>query len=437
MRSSTAPYIWDSAETLPQKERERLQLARLRACIARVSSVPFYAEQLRSGGVTAENLRSLDDLLRLPFTTKEHLREHYPFGLLAVPSEQVVRVHGSSGTTGKLTLVGYTRADLELWAEMMARALAAAGVRPGDIVQNAYGYGLFTGGLGFHDGATRIGATVLPISGGNTQRQIQLMHDLGTTVLCSTPTYALLLAEVLETMDDVRGALRLRVGMFGGEPWSEQLRATLEARLGLMAVDHYGLSEIIGPGVAAECSERQGLHINEDHFLPEVIDPDTGERLPDGVVGELVLTCVTKEALPLLRYRTRDRTRLLREPCACGRTTVRMERVQGRTDDMLIVRGVNLFPSQIETALLAFGEIEPHYQIIVERTGGVLDELEVVVEAPTRLAEQQEAWGALEGQLARRLHDALGLHCRVRVVAPQSLPRSTGKATRVIDRRTL
>lgn len=437
MRSSPAPYIWDSAETLLHEERERLQLARLRACVARVSAVPFYAEQLRSGGVSAEGLRSLDDLLRLPFTTKEHLREHYPFGLLAVPAEQVVRVQGSSGTTGKLTLVGYTRADLQLWAEMMARAFAAAGVRPGDMVQNAYGYGLFTGGLGFHDGATHIGATVLPISGGNTQRQLQLMHDLGTTVLCSTPTYALLLAEVLATMDDVRGALRLRVGMFGGEPWSEQLRATLEARLGLMAVDHYGLSEIIGPGVAAECSERQGLHINEDHFLPEVIDPETGERLPDGAVGELVLTCVTKEALPLLRYRTRDRTRLLREPCGCGRTTVRMARVQGRTDDMLIVRGVNVFPSQIETALLAFGEIEPHYQIIVERSGGVLDELEVLVEAPMRLSGQPEAWGPLGEQLARRLHDALGVQCRVRVVAPQSVPRSTGKAARVIDRRAL
>jgi phenylacetate-CoA ligase len=429
------PYIWDAAETLPGPEMERLQVERLRACVARVAgAVPFYREQLAQAGITADSIRSLDDLARLPFTTKQDLRDHYPFGLLAVPQEQVLRIHASSGTTGKLTVVGYTRADLDLWANLIARALAAAGVTAADMVHNAYGYGLFTGGLGFHDGATRIGAAVIPVSGGNTRRQIQLMQDFGSTVLCSTPSYALLIAETLAEEGIDPATLRLKAGMFGAEPWSEQMRDAIEARLGLRAIDHYGLSEIIGPGVAGECIYQQGLHINEDHFIVEVIDPTSGERLPDGAEGELVFTCVTKEALPLLRYRTRDRSRLLREPCACGRTTVRMAKVLGRTDDMLIVRGVNVFPSQIETVLLQMGEAEPHYQIIVDRSSA-LDEIEVLVEVSAEIFDDAGRLGQLEVRLNSGVASILGISCRVRVVGPRQIPRSEGKAVRVVDRR--
>ena len=430
------PYIWDMAETLPRPEMERLQVERLRACVARVAErVPFYREKLAQAGVAADDIGSLDDLARLPFTTKQDLRDHYPFGLLAVPQEQVLRVHASSGTTGKLTVVGYTRADLDLWANLIARALAAAGVTAADMVHNAYGYGLFTGGLGFHDGATRIGAAVIPVSGGNTRRQIQIMQDFGSTVLCSTPSYALLIAETLAEEGIDPATLRLKAGMFGAEPWTEQMRDTIEARLGLRAIDHYGLSEIIGPGVAGECIEQQGLHINEDHFIAEVIDPDSGERLPDGAAGELVFSCVTKEALPLLRYRTRDRSRLLREPCACGRTTVRMAKVLGRTDDMLIVRGVNVFPSQIETVILQVGEIEPHYQIIVDRGSAALDEIEVLVEASVEIFEDAGRLAQIEVRLNSGVASTLGISCRVRVVGPRQIPRSEGKAVRVVDRR--
>jgi phenylacetate-CoA ligase len=430
------PYIWDAAETLPRPELERLQVERLRACIARIAeTVPFYRQRLAQAGITAGSIRSLDDLARLPFTTKQDLRDHYPFGLLAVPLEQVVRVHASSGTTGKLTVVGYTRADLDLWANMIARALAAAGVTAADVVHNAYGYGLFTGGLGFHDGATRIGAAVVPVSGGNTRRQVQIMQDFGSTVLCCTPSYALLIAEMVAEEGLEPAALRLKVGMFGAEPWTEQMRDAIEARLGLRAIDHYGLSEIIGPGVAGECIYQQGLHINEDHFIAEVIDPESGERLPDGAVGELVFSCVTKEALPLLRYRTRDRTRLLREPCACGRTTVRMAKVLGRTDDMIIVRGVNVFPSQIETVILQIGETEPHYQIVVDRSVSWLDELEVLIEAPAAVFEDAERLSQLERRLTNGVESTLGISCRVQVVGPRQIQRSEGKAVRIVDKR--
>jgi phenylacetate-CoA ligase len=432
------PYIWDAAEALPRPELERLQVERLRACVARVvETVPFYREKLALASITADSIHTLDDLARLPFTTKQDLRDYYPFGLLAVPLEQVVRIHASSGTTGKLTVVGYSRADLDLWANMIARALAAAGVTATDVVHNAYGYGLFTGGLGFHDGATRIGAAVIPVSGGNTKRQLQIMQDFGSTVLCCTPSYALLIAETAAEEGFDLSTLRLKAGMFGAESWTEQMRAEIEARLGLRALDHYGLSEIIGPGVASECVHQQGLHINEDHFIAEVIDPESGERLPDGAVGELVFSCVTKEALPLLRYRTRDRTRLMREPCACGRTTARMAKVLGRTDDMIIVRGVNVFPSQIETVILQVGETEPHYQIVVDRSRTSLDELDVLVEASAAIFNDAERLSQLERRLIYSMESMLGISCRVQIVGPKQIQRSEGKAVRVVDKRRL
>jgi phenylacetate-CoA ligase len=429
-------YIWDRAETLPRPELEQLQVTRLRECAERVSqNVPFYRDKLAQARVTASDIGTLDDLSNIPFTTKQDLRDHYPFGLLAVPFQQIVRIHASSGTTGKMTVVGYTRADLDLWANVMMRILAAAGVYTTDIVHNALGYGLFTGGLGFHDGAALIGATIVPVSGGNTKRQVQIMQDFGSTVLCCTPSYALLIAEVAaeEGIDMV--ALPLKVGVFGAEPWSEQMRREIEARLGIVAFDTYGLSEIIGPGVASECAHRQGLHINEDHFIPEIVDPTTGERLPDGEVGELVLSAITKEAMPLLRYRTRDRTRLLREPCPCGRTTVRMARVQGRTDDMIVVRGVNIFPSQVEAVLLESGEVTPHYQLVVDRERRALDDLEVRVEVPARLWGDTERLGQLERRLGDSIQSTLGITCSVQLVAPGEIPRDEGKAVRVVDKR--
>jgi phenylacetate-CoA ligase len=439
MRKQTIePYIWDAAETLPRPDLEQLQIARLRKCVERLAQrVPFYREKLAQAGVTAESIRSLDDLARLPFTTKQDLRDHYPYGLLAVPPEQIVRVHASSGTTGKLTVVGYTRADLDLWANMIARALAAAGVTAADIVHNAYGYGLFTGGLGFHDGATLIGAAVIPVSGGNTRRQLQIMQDFGSTVLCCTPSYALLIAETAAEEGVDLMALPLKAGLFGAESWSERMRVEIESRLGLRAFDHYGLSEVIGPGVASECAHQRGLHINEDHFIAEIVDPDSGERVPDGEIGELVFSCVTKEALPLLRYRTRDRTRLISERCDCGRTTVRMAKVLGRTDDMIVVRGVNVFPSQIETVLLQLGEVEPHYQIVVDRGRASLDELDVLVEAPAEVFDDAERLSQLDRRLTYSVESTLGITCKVTLVRPKQIPRSEGKAVRVVDKRQL
>jgi len=431
-------YVRDEVETLAAPEMERLQVERLREGIARMAqAVPFHAERLRGAGVTPESIRSRRDLARIPFTTKQDLRDHYPFGLLAVPMKQVVRLHASSGTTGKPCVVAYTAKDIDLWSELMARSLAAAGVTADDIVHNAYGYGLFTGGLGFHYGAERLGATVIPMSGGNTRRQLMLMRDFGSTVLCCTPSYSLLVAEMAREDGVDLGELPLRVGIFGAEPWSERMRAEIESRLGVVAINVYGLSEVIGPGVSIECTEQQGMHIFEDHFIPEIIDPSTGEPLADGEMGELVLTCVTKEALPLLRYRTRDRTRLTREPCACGRTTARMERIVGRTDDMLIVRGVNVFPSQIETVLLAVGAVEPHYQIVVDRGATHLDELEILVEAPQDVVGDRERLSRLERRLHDEVESALSITCKVKVVGPHELARSEGKAVRVVDKRSL
>jgi len=431
-------YIRDRVETTPRQELEKLQVERLRDGIDRVSKlVPFYRERLNDAGVRTDSIRFREDLARLPFTTKHDLRDNYPLGLLAVPRPEIARVHASSGTTGKPTVVAYSRNDLDLWSEIMARAYAAAGVSASDVVHNAYGYGLFTGGLGFHYGAERLGATVIPASGGNTKRQVMLIRDLGSTVLCSTPSYSLRIAEVAEEDGIDLPSLPLRVGIFGAEAWSERMRQEIESRLGILALNVYGLSEAIGPGVSIECTEQQGMHIFEDHFVPEVIDPDTNEPVPDGEMGELVLTCVTKEALPLIRYRTRDRTRLTREKCACGRTTARMERIVGRTDDMITVRGVNVFPSQIETVLLETGGIEPHYQIVVDRGAANTDQLDVLVEAPPEIYGDRNRLARLEKRLRYEVRGALGIKCNVKLVGPRKIERSEGKALRVVDKRTV
>jgi len=429
--------IWNPEyESMPRRELESLQLERLRRLLARlVERVPFYRERLRAQGIAPEEIRSLAQLEELPFTTKDDLRENYPFGLFAVPMDEVVRIHASSGTTGKMTVVGYTKNDVAIWAEVMARTLSCAGATAKDVIQVAYGYGLFTGGLGVHYGAERIGATVVPISGGNTKRQLTVMRDFGTTVLACTPSYALYMAEAArEEGLDLRG-LRLKAGVFGAEPWSEEMRREIQEKMGLLAIDIYGLSEIIGPGVASECECQNGLHVNEDHFLVEVIDPATGQRLPYGEKGELVFTTLTKEAFPLLRYRTRDIGILYPEPCPCGRTLVRMSRVLGRTDDMLIIRGVNVFPSQIEAVLLAIGGVEPHYQIIVDRERN-LDDLEIWVEVSEEIfSDEVKRLEELERKIRAEIESTLGIHARVKLVEPKTIARSEGKAKRVIDRR--
>jgi phenylacetate-CoA ligase len=431
-------YIRNQAETLPREEIQRLQLTSLRYGVQRLSgTVPFYRESLTRADIHADSIRAIEDMARLPFTTKSDLRDNYPFGLLAVPLNQVIRIHASSGTTGKPTVVAYTAGDISLWSELMARVYAAAGVTKDDVIQNAYGYGLFTGGLGFHYGGEAIGAAVIPVSGGNTRRQLMIMQDFGATVLCCTPSYSLLIAEVAEQEAVDLKSLPLRVGLFGAEPWSELMRDEIESRLGILALNVYGLSEMIGPGVAVECIQKRGLHIFEDHFIPEIVDPQTGQPLPDGEMGELVLTCITKEALPLLRYRTRDRTRLMREPCPCGRTTARMDRIVGRTDDMIIVRGVNVFPSQIETVLLEVGGVEPHYQIVVDRTSAYMDELDVLVEAPAHLYGNPDHLVQLEKRLTFEVQSTLGINCNVKLVGPREIERSEGKALRVVDKRKL
>jgi phenylacetate-CoA ligase len=429
--------IWDRKhETMSRGELETLQLERLKTQAANVYEVvPFYRQRFMEQGVTPLAIRTLADLAKLPFTYKRDFRDNYPLGLAAVPKERIVRIHASSGTTGKPTVVAYTAGDIDTWSEVMARTITAGGVTKHDVVHNAYGYGLFTGGLGFHYGAERIGATVIPVSGGVTKRQIMLMQDLGSTVLCCTPSYALYLAEAAQEMGVDLRETALRVGIFGAEPWSERMRQEIEAKLGLKALDIYGLSEIIGPGVSIECEHQCGLHIFEDHFLPEIVDPGTGMPLPWGQRGELVLTTLTKEALPVLRYRTGDITSLNAETCACGRTMVRMAKPSGRTDDMLIVRGINVFPSQIETVLLQVEGVQPHYQIIVDRQH-TLDDLEVWVEVSEEVfADEIRGLEALEQRIRNELHNALGIAARVRLVEPRSIQRSEGKAKRVVDRR--
>ena len=440
-RASGQSYIWNAqAESMPRAELAELQGERLRQQVTRAyQQVPFYRRALEEHGVHPRDIESIGDIERLPFTLKDDFRATHPYGLFAVPLREVVRVHASSGTTGKPVIGGYTRADMTMWAEVMARAFAAGGVTADDVFQNFYGYGLFTGGLGMHIGAELIGATVIPMSGGLTQRQLLFMEDLRATVLAGTPSYTLVIAEAAsEAGIDLRGRMQARVGFFGAEPWTEGMRREIEERFGIEAFDLYGLTEVIGPGVAAECSLHQGLHINEDHFYPEVIDPETGESLSAGEPGELVLTCLTREALPLLRYRTRDRMALLADACPCGRTSVRMQRVRGRTDDMLIVRGVNVFPSQIEQVLLAHLGLSSNYQIVVDRQRDQLDSLEVRVEPGEALRGQtSEARAALEKTIAEDLYQALGLHAQVLLVEPRQLPRSEGKVKRVVDRRQL
>ena len=396
-------------ERFPRAELERLQLGRLRRQVARAAErVPLYRERLRAAGVTASDIRSLSDLSQLPFTAKDDFRATYPFGLLAVPMEEVVRLHASSGTTGKPTVVAYTRRDVELWAEVMARTLMMGGVGRGDVIHNAYGYGLFTGGLGFHYGGERVGATVIPISGGFTDRQLMALTDFGSTVLCCTPSYALYLAEAVEEAGLAPKDLKLRVGFFGAEPWTEGMRDAIETRLNIMALNIYGLSEVIGPGVSVECPEKRGMHVAEDCFLPEIVDPQTLQPVPPGVTGELVFSTLTKEALPLLRYRTRDLTSIDPAPCQCGRTLVRIGRITGRTDDMLIIRGVNVYPSQIEHALLQVPDLEPHYLLVVRRDGA-LDTLEIQAECRAAVTESgKEALSALAAVVKRKVYEVIG-----------------------------
>jgi phenylacetate-CoA ligase len=430
--------FWDrQAETLPRPELEALQMARIRACVERLqrSGNPFYR---RLDGVDAGSLRSHDDLARLPFTVKTDLRDQYPFGMVVVPRREIVRVHASSGTTGRPTVVAYTRADLELWADVLARGLVAGGVTEDDVLQNAAGYGLFTGGLGFHDAATRVGAMVVPTSSGNTARQVMLLRDFGVTALHATPSYALHIAEVAAAEGVDLRALPIRAVFLGAEPMSEALQDEVAAAMGATVYEQYGLSEVIGPGVASSCGIGRELHVWDDHYIPEIVDPESGARLADGEIGELVFTAPTKEALPVLRYRTRDRTYLTREPCPCGRTGARIGKILGRTDDMLIVRGVNVFPSQIEHALLRISGLSPNYQLVLTTRADRQDELRVRIEPTERLPSGGAEAGerdALEGRARAALRDALGLQVIVELAAPGTIPRSEGKAVRVLDQR--
>jgi phenylacetate-CoA ligase len=420
-------------EAMSRDALTALQLDRLRATLHNVwEHVPWHRARMEAAGLHPDDVRDLTDLHRLPFTVKTDLRDHYPFGLFTRPVSDLARIHASSGTTGKPTVVGYTAGDLSRWADLMARSLHCAGVRTGDLVHNAYGYGLFTGGLGAHDGATRLGCPVVPMSGGGTERQVALIMDFRPRVLCATPSYALALAEVAEQQGVDLRASGLAIGMFGAEPWSAAMREEIEARIGLRAVDVYGLSEIMGPGVACECEHRDGLHGWEDHFLFEVVDPDSGAALPDGEAGELVITTLTKEALPMLRYRTRDVTRVTRERCGCGRTHVRILRVTGRSDDMLIIRGVNVYPSQVEAVLVGRPGLAPHYQLVVTRHGH-LDRLRVEVEAEPGVPDDR--WSELSADAVHHIKSLIGVTAEVVVQAPGSVPRSQGKAVRVRDLR--
>ena len=430
--------IFDIAkETLPREELEALQLRRLKDLCARVyATVPFYRRRFEERGLSPESIQSLSDLQLLPFTEKQDLRNNYPYGLFAVPRETIVRIHASSGTTGKATVVGYTRRDLENWSDLMARSFAMAGASAHDVIHVAYGYGLFTGGLGAHYGGERLGATVVPASGGATKRQVQLIKDFGATVLCCTPSYALHLYDAACEMGLRSHDFPLRIGVFGAEPWSEEMRADIEHKYSIDALNIYGLSEIMGPGVAMECATaKKGMHIYEDHFYPEIIDPDTGALLPPGSTGELVITTLTKEGIPLLRYRTRDITTIDYSPCLCGRTHARLSRFMGRSDDMLIVRGVNVFPSQIEAILLEAGGLAPHYQIVLTREDN-LDSMEVRVEvSESSFSDEVKVLQKRETSLQKSNKEFLGVSAKVRLVEPRSIERSEGKAVRIIDLR--
>ncbi|BCS81051.1 phenylacetate--CoA ligase family protein [Anaerocellum diazotrophicum] len=428
--------IWSEYEKLNRKQYEELQLERLKRTVERVyENVPFYRKKFDEIGVKPHHIKTLKDIRILPFTTKDDLRENYPYGLFTVPLSKIVRIHASSGTTGKPTVVGYTKHDIEVWTEVVARIVTAAGVRENDIAQIAFGYGLFTGAFGLHQGLERVGATVIPISSGNTEKQLMVMQDFGATVLVCTPSYALYMDEVANELGIDKSKIKLRLGLFGAEASTVEMRREIEKNWGLFATENYGLSEIIGPGVSGECEYREGLHINEDHFYPEIINPDTGEVLEEGETGELVLTTITKEGMPLIRYRTRDITSLIYEPCKCGRTNVRMTSVKGRTDDMLIIRGVNVFPSQIESVLMGIEGIGPHYQLVVTKKG-YLDDLEVHVElVDGKLLERYAELEKLENKIKHRIFTVLGLNVKVKLVEPKTLERTTGKAKRVIDLR--
>jgi len=431
--------IWnEEIECMSSSEMRKLQSERLKELVNKVyQNVEFYRKKMDEKGVRPSDIRSIDDISKLPFTNKTDLRDNYPFGLFAAPMKEIVRIHASSGTTGKPTTVGYTKKDIENWQEVLARCLTMSGVTPEDIVQVSFGYGLFTGGLGIHYGAENVGCTVVPISAGNTRRQLQLMSDFGSTVLACTPSYALHLADALSEFGYSLSDMKLKTGVFGAEPFSENMRLELEKKWGIKAFDIYGLSEIMGPGVANDCEFHDGLHIHEDHFFPEVVDPKTKEPLPDGQQGELVFTTLTKEGIPLLRYNTHDLTSLNREKCECGRTLVRMKKITGRSDDMLIIRGVNLFPSQIEQVLLEMGETSAHYMLYVDRENN-LDILELKVELDeTKMVDTIKDLMSLSRKIEHSLHSALGLSVKVTLVEPKSIPRSEGKAVRVIDNRKI
>lgn len=437
--SSSHSGIWDPAhECMGRDEIEQLQMERLQATINRAyKNVRCYNNKFNEMGIVPEDVSSLADLARLPFTTKEDLRLNYPYGMFAVPLREVVRIHSSSGTTGKPTVVGYTKNDLKFWSNLVARFMTAAGVTHDDVIQITFGYGMFTGAFGLHYGSETIGAAVIPMGGGNTEKQIMIMQDYRSTVLVGTPSYALTLADRVEKLGIDPKSLSLRVGLFGGEPWSEGMRAEIEQRLQISATDNYGLSEVIGPGVAGECRYKCGMHIAEDAFIAEIIDPDTGEVLPPGSIGELVITTLTKEAFPMIRYRTRDITSLVYEPCECGRTMVRMHKTMGRTDDMLIIKGVNVFPSQIEDVLFSIEGCEPHYQLVVDRKGSA-DILEVDIEVTENIFfdEMKRQRSFLE-MVERKIESVIGVGVTVRLVEPNSIQRFEGKAKRVVDRRKL
>ncbi|MFH0953225.1 MAG: phenylacetate--CoA ligase [Verrucomicrobiota bacterium] len=425
-------------ECMSRSELRRLQGARLREVVKRAyENVPFYRKKFDKHGVKPDHIRSLSDIVKLPFTTKDDFRETYPFGMFAVPLREIVRIHASSGTTGKPTVVGYTREDIDLWAETIARTLACGGGTADDILQVAYGYGLFTGGLGLHYGGEKLGAMVVPMSSGNTKRQVMLMQDFGTTLLACTPSYSLQLAEEAAIEGINLKSLKLKTGFFGAEPWTEAMRVQIEQRLPLKAIDIYGLSEVIGPGVSSECLEQNGLHVFEDHFYPEIINPETGEVLEPGEKGELVFTCLTKRAIPLIRYRSRDLSSLDESPCPCGRTSRRMARITGRTDDMLIIRGINVFPSQIESVLMKAEGVEPHYVIVVDKTGS-LDELEIKVEVSEELfSDEIKKLESLQKRIFEEMRSVLGLSAKITLVEPKTIERGLGKAKRVIDMRSV
>lgn len=431
--------IWDvQHETMPHEEMRMLQGERLRSIVQKIyGRVSFYRKKMEEANVRPSDINGIEDLSKLPFTTKDEMREVYPYGLLASDLKDIVEIHTSSGTTGKPVVDAYTQGDIDLWSEVMARTLSMGDVTKDDIVQNAYGYGLFTGGLGAHYGIRRVGATCLPISGGNTKRQLEVMQDFGSTVLTCTPSYSLYLAEAGKEAGIDFSKLPLRVGFFGAEPWSENMRREIEEKLQVKAIDIFGLTEIIGPGVASECEHQNLLHVFEDHFYPEIINPETGEVLPEGEKGELVFTTLTKEGTPVIRYRTRDITYLTREKCACGRTSVRMHRILGRTDDMLIIRGVNIFPSQVEHVLLKVDGVEPHYQLLVERRGK-MDCLEVLVEMNENLfSDELKYIERKEKEIEHQLKEVLLVNSKVKLVEPKSIERSEGKAKRIIDKRTI